>query len=167
VHVSLFTRLTVPPDLRAQVKDDISRIACEQASFHFDFEPYPNLWGKCVALKIQSDMLCLVRSKLNNRWMSSKIVHPQERRSSSYQPHVTIHGRVSKHEARVVFQKARKSLKARVLAKGCLRGQAIGIQLWEYHEGQPWTHIASFPFASWFLFLSRSDGPAANGPRGR
>src|ERR1700735_1350371 len=33
VHVSLFTRLTVPPDLRAQVKDDISRIACEQASF--------------------------------------------------------------------------------------------------------------------------------------
>jgi hypothetical protein len=45
-----------------------------------------------------------------------------------------------------VFQSAKQSIKTRVSTNGDLQGQAIGIQLWEYQEGQPWRHIMSVPF---------------------
>ena len=81
------------------------------------------------------------------RWTPLKIVDVNERSTKSYQPHATIHNRVSKEQARSVFESTQQAVKQRVSAKGRLRGQAIGIQLLEFREGQPWRVIASVPFA--------------------
>jgi len=143
-HVGLFTRVTVPSDLLNQVRADVSQIAGECTPFRFEFGTSACLWGKCVVLPIVSHIVDVVRSRLNARWMSSDIVDRSERKS--YQPHVTIHARVSKARARSVFQSIRQTITERV-SNGRLQGQAIGIQLWEYNEGQPWRHIVSVPFA--------------------
>lgn len=76
-----------------------------------------------------------------SRWAYAGLVDRQERNPISYQPHVTIHARVSKQEAQRVFPIIASSFESR----SALRGRFTGINLWEYKEGQSWTLIESFP----------------------
>jgi hypothetical protein len=78
------------------------------------------------------------------RWATLDIVQSQERSLKSYRPHITIHNRVSTQAARSAFGRAKRAFKAH---KGRLRGRAVGIQLYEYLDGQPWRLVASFPFS--------------------
>jgi len=143
-HTGLFTRVTVPPQLFDQIKNDIIEVAGQQVPFRFDFECAPALWGKCVVLGIVSDQLEYLREELNRRWAPTGTVNRSETRG--YQPHVTVHGRVSAAKARSVYKSVRKSVTVCVRTKGYLHGRAVGIQIWEFIEGQSWRHLASYPF---------------------
>ncbi|KDQ17959.1 hypothetical protein BOTBODRAFT_171656 [Botryobasidium botryosum FD-172 SS1] len=145
-HIGLFTRVTVPPQLFPKIQADIMEIAMRQTSFHFEFERAPVPWGKCVVLPAISSQLVHLRGVLNSRWASAEIVDLSERRG--YQPHVTIHGRVSAAKARSVHKLVKQSLAARTRIAGRPQGRAIGINLWEFVKDQPWRHLASYPFST-------------------
>ncbi|KAL6308345.1 hypothetical protein BKA93DRAFT_764462 [Sparassis latifolia] len=143
-HIGIFTRLTVPPALVAEVHADLAEMGRKEKRFTLQLARKPQLWGKCVVLPVMSSPLESVRSALNTRWAGMGIVHPSER--NGYQPHFTVHGRVSAAAARAAHDRVSQSFAARAQVKRLPRGRALGFQLWEYQEGMPWRHVATFPF---------------------
>lgn len=144
-HIGVFTRVTVPSALLEQAKSDIRNVAAQHRAFDFKFQPTVALFGKCVVLRVnrnQPGRAFLIRNQLNDRWAHAGFVDPQERNPKSYQPHVTIHARVSKQEAQRVFPLIASAFESRAAPQG----RITGINLWEYKEGQPWILIEFFPF---------------------
>jgi hypothetical protein len=80
-----------------------------------------------------------------HRWQSSGIVDWQER--NSYQPHITLHARVSKTAA-----KEHHRLIASELSRhgGRLQGHAVGLKLVEYNDpsddDRKWMDVATYRF---------------------
>lgn len=70
-HVGLFTRVTADTDLFNRLRADINKVAGENTPFEFEFGSSPCLWGKCVVLPIVSSNVALIRSQLNEKYVSS------------------------------------------------------------------------------------------------
>ncbi|KAF7979776.1 hypothetical protein HWV62_40806 [Athelia sp. TMB] len=146
-HVGLFTRVAVPPARLEQAKADIKQVAALHTRFSIKFQSNVRLFGKCVVLRVNPNHaghIFSIRNVLNERWAHAGFVDPQERSHTSYQPHVTIHARVSKQEAKKLSPIIANAFESRVV---CVSGNITGINLWEYKEGQPWALIEHFPFA--------------------
>jgi len=143
-HIGLFARLTVPGNDLAEIIKDLQVVVSKYREFEFTFEAVAKKpWNKLIGIPVRSPQLKRLRAELNDRWMPRGITNSSER---GYNPHATIHARVSKAEAQSHLPAVRRAVEERVRSRGRMKGRAVGVDLLEDKEGEPWRIIASLPF---------------------
>lgn len=132
-HVTLFHAL--PSEHEAVIVDDLGALCASITAFGLELPRVRSL-GRGVAVEVRSPELLEVRGQLAARW--NGWLGAQDRQG--YRPHVTIQNKVTKEDARALFEALAPDWR-------CLEGRALGLELWRY-AGGPWLPAGSFRFTA-------------------
>jgi 2'-5' RNA ligase len=130
-HVTLFHDL--PGEELTEVERLLAAVSAETPAFEVRF-PKVRFMGKGVSLDVDAPELLRLRRRLADEWASW--LTPQDRQP--YRPHLTIQNKVSKDEARLLFEQMSAGWSPVV---GC----GEGLRLWHYRGG-PWEPAGAFGF---------------------
>lgn len=130
-HITLFHHL--PGEKLENIKGELAKVCAETQKFSVHFTEWRFL-GKGTAMKIESDELLKVRSKLGVLWRDYLTAQDKQK----FQPHITVQNKVEPNTARELFETLSAGLKLKT-------GEAEGLTLWHYMGG-PWKLEEEFPF---------------------
>ncbi|CED85421.1 hypothetical protein [Phaffia rhodozyma] len=138
-HLTYFHAL--PAARKSDIVADLLHLASVTKPFEIIIGP-PFMMGAGVGINIKSTQdkrIEAVHDKLLRRWTTTEIALTGQDKRKLGSPHATVMNKCSKEEADACYEQVTKTWKDR-------KGQAVGLQLWEYQKDGSWKFLHDFNF---------------------